>query len=131
MKDHKAIIRAVNAAFEKGSVEDVLILCTSDIDWTMVGMGTWSGADTIRKNWHQMMGDSNPPKIQEDRIIVDDNAGMCDGVVTTLRKDGSTMTVYYCDTYRFDSDGKITEMKSYCIDERPVPQETALTAEQS
>lgn len=118
MSNHKATIQAVNRAFEKGSVEDVLALCTPDIDWTMVGMGTWSGADTIRKNWASMMGDSALPNIAEDRILVDGDAGMCDGVVTTKRKDSSTMTVYYCDTYRFDADGKITEMKSYCIDEK-------------
>ncbi len=134
MNNHKQTIRAVNTAFEKGSVEDVLALCTPDIAWTMVGMGTWSGADTIRKNWAFMMGDSNPPKIQEDRIIVDEAAGMCDGIVTTKRKDGSTMTVYYCDTYRFDTAGKITEMKSYCIDEKAAAahaNETALTATQN
>lgn len=131
MNNHKATIRAVNAAFENGSVEEVLSLCTPDINWTMVGMGTWSGADTIRANWASMMGDSKPPKIAEDRILVDGDAGMCDGIVTTQRKDGSTMTVYYCDTYRFDADGKITEMKSYCIDEKAAAAhaaETALTA---
>ncbi len=129
MNNHKATIRAVNTAFEKGSVEDVLVLCTPDIAWTMVGMGTWHGADTIRKNWASMMGDSNPPKIEEDRIIVDEAAGMCDGVVTTKRKDGTTMTVYYCDTYRFNAEGKITELKSYCIDEKAAhAADTALTA---
>lgn len=131
MKDHKATILAVNAAFEKGSVEDVLALCTPDIAWTMVGMGTWNGADTIRQNWAAMMGDSALPKISVDRIIVDEENGMGDGIVTTQRKDGSTMTVYYCDTYRFNSEGKITEMKSYCIDEKAFAHDTALTADAS
>jgi ketosteroid isomerase-like protein len=117
MTNHKATIQAVNAAFEKGSVEEFLTLCTPDVRWTMVGMGTWEGADTIRANWTSMMAGAALPVITEELILADGDAGMGRGIVTMQRKDGSEMTMYYCDVYRFSGE-KITELSSYCIEEK-------------
>lgn len=124
MNNHKATIRAVNAAFQKGNVEEFLALCTPNVRWTMVGMGTWEGADTIRANWTSMMDGAALPLITEELIIAEGDSGMGRGIVTTTRKDGSEMLMYYCDVYRFEGE-KISDLDSYCIEQNAAPKAAA------
>jgi ketosteroid isomerase-like protein len=115
---HKETIIAVNRAFESGSVEDFLALCTPDVSWTMAGMGSWDGADTIREMWHGMMTGASLPRISVRNMIVEGSSAMGDGVVECTRADGSKQTMHYSDVYRFEGD-KIAALTSYCVEEKP------------
>ncbi len=118
-------IHAVNRAFEAGRIEDFLACCTPDIRWTMIGLGTWIGADAIRAG---MAGCSDRlPRIAVDQVFADEADGTADGTVLIPRADGSFATLLYCDVYRF-RDGKVAELKSYCIEQQqeaaPAPERT-------
>lgn len=120
-------IHAVNRAFEEGKLEDFLARCTPDIRWTMIGMGTWAGADTIRTEWQRMMtcGAEGLPRISVDQVFADDADGAADGTVLVPKADGSYTTMHYCDVYRF-RDGKVAELKSYCIEQKQRESESAV-----
>lgn len=116
---HKTTIEAVNRAFSEGHIADFLALCTPDIRWSMAGMGTWEGAETIRKEWSELMSSNTDslPSISVRKLITDEAGGMCDGTVETTKEDGSTRRMFFCDVYSF-SGSKVSEMVSYCLDDK-------------
>ena len=112
----KQIVEAINAAFERNSIDDFLAYATPDLEWTMVGMGTWSSADTIRTEWTKMTEHQKPNfmKINTTHLIEEGDTVACEGVVHTKTKEGKDEEAAFVDVYRFEGD-KVRELTSYVV----------------
>jgi ketosteroid isomerase-like protein len=84
----------------------------------MVGEKASKGKAAIREFLAQMK-DMEPPKFTVDQIIAEGDSVACCGDMTMKDKEGKVGKYSYCDVYRFTSDGKITELRSFVVTQKP------------
>lgn len=112
------IIKAANQSFETGNMEQLIDLCTEDIEWNMVGKGTWRGKTEILRGMKQMM-EENPgmqlPTIHTNQVLIEgDHAAVIgsssyDDMVKKIH-----VTMDYVDRYDF-RDNKIEKLTTYVL----------------
>ncbi len=115
-------IKNVNTAFSENRIEDFYAVCSDDVEWTMIGEKTVKGLDNIRE-WMKGMEGMDPPKINNHRIIADDNSAAAYGDMSMKTKDGDIRYYDYCDVYTFKN-GKVKELRSFVIKTEPANAET-------
>ncbi len=116
IEQHKQAIKEVNQSFLDKKPEDFLKHCTDDIEWTLVGHGSWKGKESVRQTLDKMVHDMPEwPQFTVDAIIAEGNQAACHGKMEHDKKDGGKFRAQYCDLYKF-RDGKISDMHSFFME---------------
>ena len=110
---NKQIVKDVNDAFSRNSVEDFLGYCADNVIWTIHGDRTVKGRVAIRQ-WMSEMEGMEPPKFTIDEVVAEGDTVVCRGDMKMKEKDGTTGDYAYCDIYRI-TNGKIDELNSYVV----------------
>ena len=113
MADNKEIVEKVNAAFAANNMEGFLSFCADDFEFTMVGDKPLQGKQAVRQ-WMSSMGDMEPPRISNIRVIAEGDAVASHGTMTMKDKEGKTTPYAYCDIYQF-RDGKIVKLTAFVM----------------
>jgi uncharacterized protein (TIGR02246 family) len=113
MPSNQEIVEKVNAAFAQNNIEGFLSFCAEDFEFTMVGEKSLKGKDAVRQ-WMGSMGDMEPPRINNVKVIADDDSAASHGTMTMKDKDGKTVPYAYCDVYQF-RDGKIVKLTAFVL----------------
>ena len=124
--EHKSIIEKVNASFAEGNIEGFLDHCTDGVTWTMMGQDPVSGKTAIRQ-WMKEMECPEPPSFTVDSLISEGDVVVSTGEMTMNNKEGAAESYSYCDVYRFSA-GKIDELRSFVIKNKPAGTERSVTA---
>ena len=117
MNNLETFLRKTIEAFSEGDEKFLLENVTNDICWKIVGERTLSGRSQFSDALEQMRG-MPPMKIEVDNVILDNKAGIIEGIVTGRNRLGQEKQFGFCDVYRLaDSDAlKIKNITSYVID---------------
>ncbi len=110
---NKEIVEKVNAAFAENNMEGFLSFCADDFEFAMVGEKSLKGKEAVRQ-WMNSMGDMEPPRISNIKIIAEGDFVASHGTMTMKDKDGKTAPYAYCDVYQF-RDSKIVELTAFVM----------------
>ena len=113
---NKNIVKDVNEAFSKNSIEGVLEYCTDNVEWTMHGDRAVKGKTAIRK-WMSEMEGMDPPTFTVEEIVAEADTVVCRGDMKMKDKDGKWGDYAYCDIYHI-TNGKIDELNSYVVKQK-------------
>lgn len=110
---NKELIEKVNKAFTQGP-EQLLQYFSDDVKWTMIGMPTWEGKESVRES---MKNDeySGPPDFSIESVIAEGDKVVCEGAITMTKKTGEQSKGRYCDVYTIKN-GKVSELRSYFVE---------------
>ncbi len=111
---NKQTIDAVNESFLNNRAEKYLDMCSENTVWNMRGGESIVGKDNIRK-FFASMGEMDPPVFNIEHTFADETAGACWGTMKMDDDEGKKTDYSFCDTYRFNSSGEITELNSFMI----------------
>lgn len=115
--NNKAIIKKINAAFEKNDPEVFLDNCLDNVKWTMEGDTTRTGKQTIR-DFVNNMGDMKMENLVINKIIADSDSAAAYGEMTMDEK-GTRANYSFCDVYTFSGD-KIAELHSFVVKQKAI-----------
>ena len=113
---NKKIVKGVNEAFSKNSIEGFLEYCTDNVEWTIHGDRTVKGKSAIRK-WMSEMEGMDPPTFSVEEMVAEGDTVVCRGDMKMKDKDGKLGDYAYCDIYHFSTD-KIDELNSYVVKQK-------------
>lgn len=110
---NKEIVEKANALLAESKTEDFLLLCTEDVEWTLLAESpsTMKGREAIRKFMASSQG-SEPPDFTVDKVIAEGEFVVANGEMTMKSKEGETVPYAFCDMYTF-SEGKIAELLTF------------------
>lgn len=110
---YKEIIKEVNASFAENNMEGFFKHCAENVEWKMVGDKTTKGVAAIRE-WMASMPNNEPPKINNQVVISEDDSAVSRGNMTMKNETGEDVSYDFCDVYKFEND-KIIELTSFVI----------------
>jgi ketosteroid isomerase-like protein len=122
--NYKEIVNKVNEAFTTGNTGAFLDLCADDVVWNIVGDQTINGKGAMREFLKTMEG-HEPPKFSVDILIAEGDLAMAAGGMTMEEEPGCEGAYEYCDIYRFNADGRITELRTFVTKLKKEGKETA------
>lgn len=117
MEEKEKFLREVNKAYTDGNSGFLMDHITDDVCWEIVGEKYISGKSEFQEVLDQMK-EMPSMEVQVDKIIINDQYGIAEGVVISRNRLGQKKQFGFCDIYKF-SDGpkiRIRNIKSYVID---------------
>ncbi|MDH0866691.1 nuclear transport factor 2 family protein [Mitsuaria sp. GD03876] len=111
---NKDVLKAANAAIERGDHEGFLAHCAEDIVWTTVGQDTLVGKETVRQ-WMKTAY-REPPSFTVSDLVADGDFVIALGTIDMAGDDDEAVVYAYCDVWRF-RDGKMAELRAFVIPE--------------
>lgn len=109
---NKAVLKAANAAIDRGDTEAFLSHCTDDLRWTAVGDMTLSGKEAVRR-W-MATAYKTPPKYTVAEMIAEGDSLVAIGEIMAEDKNGQTVRHLYCDVWHLRA-GKLAELQAFVI----------------
>jgi uncharacterized protein len=116
---NKNIIEKVNAGFMENDPEVFLGYCADNVRWEMAGGKVQNGTGVIRE-YMASRADARLTKLNVTGIIAEGESAACYGDMN-IDEEGTTTSYSYCGVYRF-WDGKIVDMRSYLVKNKPEPE---------
>lgn len=112
MSNREQFLHDLNKAFASNDVEHIKKCVTDNIQWTIVGEDTIKGKTNFAKALREM-GDNILFDLQIDDIIIHENKGIVEGILSS--HEGKMYA--FCDIYTFASSKEpiIEKMVSYVI----------------
>lgn len=116
METKEDFLRQVNKAFVDGDEKFLLGHVTEDFCWTIVGEKTIGGKAEFSEALEHMR-DMPPMKIAVNKVILQDNSAVIEGVVVGRNRIGQKKHFGFCDVYELADSGelRIKKMTSYVI----------------
>ncbi len=110
---NKEIVEKANALLAEGKSEEFLLLCTEDVEWTLLAEAPskMKGREAIRE-FMASSQDSQPPNFTVDKVIAEGEFVVSNGDMVMKNKEGETVSYAYCDIYQFQ-DNKIAELRTF------------------
>lgn len=109
---NKAVLRAANAAIDRGDTEAFLSYCTDDLEWTVVGEIKLIGKEAVRK-W-MATAYLEPPEYTVAEMIAEGESLVAVGSISAKDGNGQTAPHSYCDVWHFRA-GKLAELQAFVI----------------
>ena len=110
---NKEIVEKANALLAEGKSEEFLLLCTEDVEWTLLAEtpSIIKGRKAIGEFMASSQG-SEPPNFTVDKVIAEGEFVVANGDMTMKNKNGQTVPYAYCDMYTF-REGKIAQLRTF------------------
>lgn len=115
MPTTQQLIQQINRLFSEGKMNEFINYLADDVVWDMYGS---SGHTTFRgKAEIENMDNGSMPEMHFtfDKVIVDGNFAVADGMSTGKTKEGKDYRAAFCDVYQFKDD-KVVKITSYVVD---------------
>lgn len=113
-------IQQTARSFSGGEFETVYPHLADDVVWNVIGEGVYTGKAAVIAQCEQVSAyfKTVTTDFRTLNIIANDNAVAIDGTAEFL-KDGKRLSfVCACDVYRFNDQGEVISITSYCITEK-------------
>lgn len=117
MKEREEFLRKVNRAYTEGNIQFLMEHITDNICWEIVGEKYIGGKSEFKEVLDQMQ-EMPSMEVEVDNIIISDQFGIVEGVVTSRNRLGQKKHFGFCDIYKFEEAPEImiSNIKSYVID---------------
>ncbi len=113
--ENREIVEQANALLMDGKTEEFTLLCTEDVEWTLLGDSPTkiNGRDGIIKFMASTSpSDSEVPKFTVLNILAEGDTVISNGEMSMKGNDGKLVPYAYCDIYTF-KDGKIAKFLTF------------------
>ena len=112
--ENKAVVEAYMEGFRRTDRARILTCLTDDVEWRIPGAFSIQGKDAF--NGHIVDdGFIDAPEITVSRMTEENGVVVAEGSVRTGRKDGTFMTLAFCDVFEMRA-GKIARLTSYLME---------------
>ena len=114
MTANKRTVDAYMEGFRRTDRAQILSCLTEDVRWHIPGAFSLEGKDAFNRH----IVDDNfveAPDISVTRMTEENDVVVAEGSVRTERKDGSVMTLVFCDVFEMRA-GKVARLTSYLME---------------
>ena len=114
MTENKRTVETYMEGFRRTDRASILSCLADDVEWRIPGAFSIRGKDAF--NAHIV--DDNfveAPQITVTRMTEEDDVVVAEGSVRTERKDGTVMTLVFCDVFEMRA-GKVARLTSYLME---------------
>ena len=114
MSPNKRTVDAYMEGFRRTDRAQILCCLTDDVEWHIPGVFSIRGKDAFSAH---IVDDAfvESPAITVTRMTEENDVVVAEGSVRTERKDGSVMTLAFCDVFEM-RDGTVRRLTSYLMD---------------
>ena len=118
MSENKRTVEAYMDGFRRTDRAQILSCLTDDVVWRIPGAFNIHGKDAFNRH----IVDDNfveAPDISVTRMTEENDVVVAEGSVRTERKDGTVMTLVFCDVFEMRA-GKVARLTSYLMETKDV-----------
>lgn len=114
MSANRETVEAYMEGFRRTDRAQILACLTDDVEWHIPAAFSIKGKDAF--NGHIVDdGFVEAPAITVTRLIEEGDVVVAEGSVRTKRKDGSALTLVFCDVFEMRA-GKVARLTSYLME---------------